>query len=711
MSQTTTLEVPVQGMDCAECTQHVRHAIAGLPGVQHVEVYLASERATVELDPGRVALEDIRKAVAGAGYRVPDTAGPAEPVSSAEERAFGRRIGLLLVAVVAFVLFMVVGGELLGLFERLNAAVPLPIGIALVVAAGFTAFRNVWRATLRRQITAHHLMTLGVIAALAVGQWVTALMVVFLMHVGDTVERFTTERARRAVKDLAALAPVTARVVREGEEIEIRADEVRVGETVIVRPGEQIPVDGEVLDGRASINQAAITGEPLPVDAGPGSQVYAATIAELGHLRVRATKVGRDATFGKVVRMVEEAEAHRGPVQTAADRFAAIYLPIIAGIAALTLIISRNPLAAAAVLVVACSCSFALATPIAMLASIGAAARRGLLIKGGQYIETLAKADVLLIDKTGTLTLGQPRIAEVIPANGRFSRDDVLSLAASAERYSEHPLAQAVRDAALRHSVALLEPESFEALPGQGVRALIDGRAVVVGNRAFVVAQTPVIALAPASISIGEALDWPDITRNGNTALYVAVDGRPAGVLSAADTMRSEVPDALAELREMGIKHIELLTGDNERTASALAAELGIACRANLLPEDKIRIVREYQAQGKTVVMIGDGVNDAPALAQANVGVAMAVAGAAVAVEAAHVSLMREDWRLAPELFRIARRTMRVVKMNLVFTTVYNIIGVSLAAVGILPPVLAAAAQSIPDLGILGNSARLLRQR
>lgn len=698
MSELQALDVRVEGMDCADCTQHVRHAIASLPGVQQVEVYLASERATVQLDPTQVDLDAIRKAVADAGYRVPETGEAAPAGNPVAERAFVRRIGLLLAAVVGFVLFVIVGGEWLGLFERLTDLVPLPVGIALVVIAGFTAFRNVWRATLRRQITAHHLMTLGVLAALAVGQWATALVVVFLMHVGDFVEHFTTERARRAVKDLAALAPATARVLRAGEEVEIPAEQVQVGETVIVRPGEQIPVDGEVIDGRATINQAAITGEPLPVDAGPGSQVYAATIAEFGHLRVRATKVGRDATFGKVVRMVEEAEARRGPLQGAADRFAAVYLPIIAGVAALTFIISRDPLATAAVLVVACSCSFALATPIAMLASIGAAARRGLLIKGGQYIETLAKADVLLIDKTGTLTLGQPRISEVVPLDGVFSRDDVLTLAAAAERYSEHPLAQAVRDAARRHNLPLPEPSEFEALPGQGIRARIDGHSVVVGNRGFVVEQATMAA-------------WPDVSQNGKTTLYVAIDGQPAGILSAADTMRSEVPEALNELRSLGITHIELLTGDNERTATELADKLGIACRANLLPEDKIRIVREYQAQGKTVVMIGDGVNDAPALAQADVGVAMAVAGAAVAVEAAHVALMREDWRLAPELFRIARRTMRVVKMNLAFTTVYNIAGVSLAAFGILPPILAAAAQSIPDLGILGNSARLLKQR
>jgi P-type Cu+ transporter len=290
----------------------------------------------------------------------------------------------------------------------------------------------------------------------------------------------------------------------------------------------------------------------------------------------------------------------------------------------------------------------------------------------------------------------------------------MLSFAAAAERYSEHPLAQAVRDAASHHNIPLREPSAFEALPGQGIRATIDGHRVVVGNRTFLATQT--VASGPRGAGAGAgapevSAGWPDVSQNGSTTLYVAIDGQPAGILSAADTLRSEVPAALDELREMGLEHIELLTGDNAWTASALAEKLGIACRANLLPEDKIRIVREYQAQGKIVVMIGDGVNDAPALAQADVGVAMGVAGAAVAVEAAHVALMREDWRLAPELFRIARRTMRVIRLNLAFTSVYNIVGVSLAAAGILPPILAAAAQSIPDLGILGNSARLLKQK
>lgn len=694
MAQTQLLEVPVKGMDCAECALHVQHAIEKLPGVESVNVLLSSEKAVIRLDPARVDVPAIRKAVESAGYSVPDAVTP----PSASTVRFSRRITTLLAVVFSVVLSIVVAGEWLGVFDQLNALIPLPIGIALVIAGGFPVFRNVVRAALRRQITSHTLMTVGAIAALTVGEWVAAAIVVAFMRIGDYVERFTTESARRAVKELTAMAPQTARVERDGVEAEIPIAAVRVGETVIVRPGEKIPVDGEVIAGHATIDQSAITGESMPVDVGVGSRVFAATIAKLGSLRIKTLRVGEDTTFGRVIKMVEEAEAHRGNVQRLADRFSAYYLPVVAGIAALTFLISRNPLSTAAVLVVACSCSFALATPVAMLASIGASARRGVLIKGGRYLEALARADVVLVDKTGTLTLGRPQITDVVALNG-MSSSDVLALAASAERYSEHPLAEAVRAAARAHNLSLLEPEHFEAIPGMGVRAKVNGNLVAVGSRRL----TPAIG---SSLSIAEQLE-----AQGKTLLFVTVDGEPAAILAAADTLRPEAPAALAELRNLGVRRIELLTGDNERTAAALAEALGVQYRANLLPEDKIEVVKEYQARGHTVVMIGDGVNDAPALAQANVGVAMGAAGADIAIEAAHIALMREDWALIPDVLRVARRTMGVVRMNLAFTAVYNLVGLTLAALGVLPPTLAAAAQSLPDLGILANSARLLRQR
>jgi P-type Cu+ transporter len=505
-----------------------------------------------------------------------------------------------------------------------------------------------------------------------------------------------------------------ARTLRDGSEVEVPISQVQAGDLVVVRPGEQIPVDGEVVAGQATVDQSALTGESMPVEAGPGAQVFAATFASLGSLRVRANRIGSETTFGRVIRMVEQAEANRGEVQRLADKFSGYYLPLVAAVAALTYLLRRDPLSVAAVLVVACSCSFALATPIAILASVGAGARRGLLVKGGKYLETLAKADVLLIDKTGTLTLGKPEITDIldfgIPLSGlaglrpEIAADPpltLLALAASAERYSEHPLAEAVRTAAVRRGIPFPEPEAFEAVPGVGVSVRLNGNHVKVGNRRILgpAGQEAIPAQARA------------LEAEGKSLLYVLVDDRLAGLLAASDTLRPDVPEALAAIRRLGIERIELLTGDNESSAANLAAQLGVRYRARLLPEDKIAIVKEYQARGNTVVMVGDGVNDAPALAQADVGIAMGAAGKTVAVEAAHIALLREDWSLVPQAFAIARRTMRVVKMNIAFTAVYNLVGISLAALGFLPPIFAAAAQSIPDLGILANSSRLLRQK
>lgn len=702
MADSQTLEVPIKGMNCAECTEHVQHAIQKLSGVESVNVLLASEKAIIRLDPDKVDMLTIRKAVASAGeYSVPEIASlPSAPpmgdASASSARVFNRQLMRLLAIMFTMVLSIVIAGEWLGLFKLLEKFVSFPIGVLIVIAGGFPIYRNVIRATLKRQVISHTLMTIGVIAALAVGEWVTAAIVVVFMRVGEYVENFTTESARRAVKELTAIAPQTARVERNGAEIEVQVAEVQINEIVIVRPGEKIPVDGEVISGQATIDQATITGESMPVEVSNGSRVFAATVAKLGSLRVKTLRVGADTTFGRVVKMVEEAEIHRADVQRFADKFSAYYLPIVTGIAASTFLISRNPLSTAAVLVVACSCSIALATPVAMLASIGGSAKRGLLIKGGKYLETLARADVVLVDKTGTLTLGQPQITDVISLNG-LSNDAILTLAASAEYYSEHPLAEAVRVAARAQNLKLDEPQNFESIPGMGVRAGINGSSVKIGNRRLISTTD--------SLPVVKQLE-----EQGKTLLFLSCNNQLAGILAASDTLRAEVPTALAELRALGIKHIELLTGDNERTTSALAEKIGVEFRANLLPENKIEIVKAYQSKGHMVVMIGDGVNDAPALAQSDIGIAMGAAGTDIAIEAAHIALMREDWTLVPEVVHIARRTMRIVRMNLAFTAVYNIVGLALAAFGILPPVLAAAAQSLPDLGILTNSARLLRQ-
>ena len=697
-----TVEVPIVGMDCGGCVRNVRGALAALPGVEAVEVFLAGERAEVRFDPAKASVGRIREAIEEAGYTCPVLSGSTSRGASETARtdvdraaALTRSAMTLMGLIFGAVLFVVVIGEGLGVFDALTERVPFWAGALLVVAFGWPVFRRVVRSALRGRIVSHTLMSFGAVAALSIGEWTTAALVVFFMRVGDYAESFTTERARRSLRDLTALAPQTARVDRDGVEVAIPIEEVRVGDIVVVRPGEHIPVDGDVASGRATVDQAAITGESVPVEASPGTRVFAATLAQLGSLRVRATSVGRETTFGKIVRQVEQAEANRGDTQRLADRFSTWYLPIVAGIALATYLVGGDLLAAVAVTVVACSCAFALATPVAMLASIGAAAKRGLLIKGGKYIEALAKADVLLLDKTGTLTLGKPELTDVQPL-GRWAEDEVLAFAAAAERDSEHPLGEAVRRAAVDRALAVGAPESFDALPGRGVRARVGGRSIEVGSWRLL-SDVDVPASAQR------------LGAEGKTLLFVMVDGALAGVLAASDTLRPDVPEALRAARALGIQHIELLTGDNARTAEAVATRLGIAYRADLLPEDKIDQVRQHQARGRTVVMIGDGVNDAPALVQADVGIAMGAAGTDIAIEAAHVALMTDDWSRIPELFTIARRTMGVVKLNIGFTAVYNLVGITLAAFGLLPPIFAAALQSIPDLGIMGNSARLLR--
>lgn len=694
MKQSQIFSARLSGLDCSECARHVRGAIEKLPGVESVEVLLASQKVVVRYDGRALEAGAIRMAIEMAGHRIE---GGAEQPSAERLEGFSRKIFTLLALVFGAVLFIVVLGEWLGLFRELTERVPYWLGVVMVVLSGWPVLLQVLRAAVKGRVTAHTLMTLGMLAALAVGEWATAAVVVFFMRVGDYAEKFTSASARGAVKDLMRLAPRTARIEIDGEEREVAVEQVKQGDVIVVRPGEKVPVDGEVIAGQGTIDQAAITGESMPVEAGCGSQVFAATIVQYGSIKIRAQRVGVDTTFGRVVKMVEEAETHRSHVQQFADRFSGWFLPIVVVLALLTLILRRDPMATAAVLVVACSCSIALATPIAMLASVGASARRGLLIKGGKYLELLAKAEVLLIDKTGTLTLGRPRITDIVPLSD-MPEEAILAAAASVERYSEHPLAEAVRGAARERGLQLSEPMEFAAAPGMGVRARLDGGLFTVGNRAMVAAA-------------GALGDADRLEKEGKTLLFVARDGRLVGMLAAADALRPEVPQAIVELRRLGLQRIELLTGDHESTAADLAGRIGVPYRAQLLPEDKIAVVKDYQAQGYHVVMVGDGVNDAPALAQAQVGIAMGAAGADVAIEAAPIALMREDWKLIPEVFRVARRTMGVVKSNLILTGLYNAVGLSLAAFGLLPPILAAAAQSLPDLGILANSARLLRQK
>lgn len=684
------LAVSIGGMDCAECALHVEQAVGRLPGVRHARVLLAAERLEVDFDPTLLAPGQIHQAVEGAGYSV--AARPAAPGAN-----LGARLGWLFAGLVALVVLVELIAERLGWIDRALGLLPPWVAVAAVLAGGYPIFLKVLRALRRRQVTAHALMSLGVLAALALGEVVAAALIVFFMRVADFLDAYTTERSRHAIRSLMRLAPETARLLTPAGEQVVAADSLRAGDQIRVRPGERVPADGTVSEGAAALDQSAITGESLPREAGPGSQAFAGSIVYGGSLQLRVTRAGPDTTLGRIVRLVEQAEGHKAPVQRLADRFTAVYIPVVAGAAGLTYWIGGDPRAAIAVLLVACACAVALATPTAVIASVGRAAREGILIKGGRYLELLARADTLVMDKTGTLTLGRPQVTAVLPAEGVASAA-LLGLAAMAERHSEHPLAEAVRAAARHAGATADEPEAFEALSGLGVRARRNGREVLVGAARLLEAHG--LALDPrlAQAAPPEA-----------SLFYVAEGDQVLGALAVSDRVRPEVEAALAQLRDLGLQRMLVLTGDQEAGARAIAGPLGLEVRAGLLPEDKIAAVRALQAEGAVVLMVGDGVNDAPALAQADVGVAMGVAGSDAALQAAPVALMRDDWLAVPRAVAIGRRAFGAIQQNLAVAVLYNLVGISLAAVGLLPPVAAAAAQSLPDLLVMLNSSRLLR--
>lgn len=693
-SEVEIAELAIKGMDCADCALHIEQALGQLPGVERVEVLLAAERATIAYDASKVSLPQMVRVVEELGYRVGEGDRSRKP-------PLAGLLGTAFLVAVALLILVEMVAERLGLLEAVLGRIPAPIAIAAVLIGGYPIFMKVYQGLRSRKVTAHALMTIGILGALSIRQFESAALIVFFMRFADFLEGFTTERSRAAIKELVKLTPKVAWLKGEEGEREVPIEEIRPGNIVVVKPGERIPVDGRVVAGSAAVDQAPLTGESMPAEKGVGDEVLAASICQAGSLQIETMRVGADTSFGRIVKLVEEAEASKAPVQRFADRFTAYYIPVVLAAAAVTYLVSRNPVAAVAVLLVACACAIAIATPMVVVASVGSAARKGILIKGGLYLEALAKVDTLLMDKTGTLTFGEPRVTEVLALNG-FQEERVLMLAAIAERFSEHPLASAlVKEARSRH-LALEEPESFSVLAGRGVQARSNGALIRVGSPRFLEEEginIPDQARALASAFEGE----------GQTTLLVAQDSQLAGLIAVADQLRPEVPQAMTQLRALGIRELTLITGDSERVASRLASRLEVGYRAQMLPHEKIQEVRRLQALGRKVAMVGDGINDAPALAAADVGIAMGVAGTEVALEAADVALMRDDWLQVPEAIRIGRRAFATIKENLALSVLYNVIGIALASLGILSPVLAAAGQSLPDVAIMLNSAKLLR--
>ena len=578
-----------------------------------------------------------------------------------------------------------------------------PFDIIVVLATtigGLPIFKETFEAIRRRSINMEASMTIGAVASLAIGEFIPAAVIIFFALLAEELESLTMQRGRQAIASLFAKAPKMATVRRNGAEIAVPADSVEVNETVIVKPGQKIPVDGVVLNGSAFIDEAPITGESMPAEKLVGSRVFAGSINTSGFLEIDATRVGRDTTFARIIHLVEEAERSKAPIQRLGDRLAAAVVYIALFLAALTFIVTRNTLAAISVIVVAGACGIAAGTPLALLASITKAAKRGMIVKGGVCVEQLSKIDTVVIDKTGTLTLGEPRIV-CIRSLDEHDNKQIVQFAAMAEGHSAHPLARAVLIKAAELGTKKLEHSSCEYLPGKGMVCRFNDDEILVGNRALL-----------RSYSVEEPDQLQQLvyeeSRNGRTIVLVAHNKHACGALSVADVVRDEAKQAITKLKAMGLR-VVMLTGDNKITAQAVAEELGIdEVYGNLLPEEKLEKVRELIASGRRVAMVGDGINDAPALAEATIGIAMG-SGTDVALETANVALMTNDLRKIPQLITLGKANGNVITGNFAGTIVVDGFGVALAMLGLIHPLIAAFIHTFSELAFMLNSARLLK--
>jgi Cu+-exporting ATPase len=670
------VDLPVSGMTCTACARTIERTLTNTPGVERAHVNFATNTATVEYDAGRVKVGDFIGAIEELGYGVPEAA----PAPDSEAIRYRRRL-MVAAALTAPVLA-------LGMTHH-AAWIQLVLTLPVIFYSGAPFYAGAWSALRHRSANMNTLIALGTGAAFLYSVFETwrgshevyyeaAAAIITLILLGRMLESRARGKASEAIRRLMDLQPPTARVMRDGAETEVPLADVRVGDAIVVRPGERIPVDGTVLEGESAVDESMLTGESLPVEKSRGAAVFAGTINRSGAFRFEAKKVGRGTVLRQMIEMVKQAQGSRAPVARLADVVSGWFtlgvLVVALGTFAAWLFFAPFATAlvnAVAVLIIACPCALGLATPTAIMVGTGRGAEHGILIKGGEALEMAHKIDTVVLDKTGTLTLGRPLVTGVTPAAG-YSETELLRLAGSAERYSEHPLAKAIVEAAAARGIALEETTAFSAQTGHGVRAVVRGREVAVGQ--------------------------PGIT--------VTVDGSPAGTIEIADVNKPEAATAVRRLREMGLE-VWLITGDRRDAADAAGREAGIEhVLAEVLPEQKVAAVRKLQAAGRRVAMVGDGINDAPALAQADLGIAMG-AGTDVAMEAADVTLMRGDLNGVADAIELSRRTMRVIRQNLFWAFAYNTIGIPVAALGLLSPMLASAAMALSSVTVVTNSLRL----
>lgn len=747
-NKSSVVIIPIGGMTCASCAQRVEKSIGKLEGVLKVSVNIATEKASVEYDSQKVKIFTIKQAIEKAGYKALNIDN--KPLKDEDKLRKEKEIRILkrkfiIATIFVIPLFYISMGVMIPWLpfpipDFLNpmhyalryTLVQMFLAIPIVIA-GYRFYTVGFKALFKGSPNMDSLIAIGTTAALiysiystfeiAKGNfdavmgglyYETAGVIVALILLGKTLEAITKGKTSEAIKKLIGLAPKTAIVIHNGKEMEVPIDEVEIGDIIMVKPGEKIPVDGEVLEGNTAIDESMLTGESMPVDKKQGDKVYAASINKNGMIFFKATKIGSDTALAQIIKLVEDAQGSKAPIAQMADIVSGYFVPVVCVLAVLTLaawLIAGQPLIFAltifiTMLVIACPCALGLATPTAIMVGTGKGAENGILIKGGEALETTHKINTIVFDKTGTITEGKPEITDIISVEG-ITRKRLLQIAASAEKGSEHPLGEAIVRGAEKENTQLLKTDKFEAIPGFGIEVIIDGINTLIGNKKLMFSK---------KISLQELESKSDeIAKEGKTPMFIAMNGKIAGIIAVADVVKESSAKAIKKLQSMGIK-VAMITGDNKKTAEAIAKQVGIdKVLAEVLPQDKSNEVKKLQSEGKKVAMVGDGINDAPALVQADIGIAIG-SGTDVAIESADIVLMRSDLMDVPTAINLSKSTIRNIKQNLFWAFAYNVAGIPIAAGllylfggPLLSPVLAAAAMAFSSVSVLINALRLRR--
>jgi Cd2+/Zn2+-exporting ATPase len=691
--------ISIENMDCSDCARVIEHSLGRMDGVLSVNVNYPAEKMWIEYDNQKINRASIEKRVRSLGYEIP-VEGLRSWYKENREIVFSLTAGLLLLI-----------GWLGETFFGLPVFAATALFIAAYVFGGWDISQHAWHAIKEKHFDTDLLMVMAALGAAFLGEFAEGALLLFLFSLGHALEERALDRARAAVRALADLAPKTALVRRDGKEQELPVESLQLEDVVIVRPGVRIPIDGVILDGNSGVDQASVTGESLPVDKAPGDQVFASTVNGEGALEVKVTRLAKDSTLARVMKMVEEAQAQKSPTQQTVEKFERVFVPAVLILTALIIIVPplfgfpfrESFLRAMTLLVAASPCALALGTPATILAGVAQAARNGVLVKGGAHLENLGRLKAIAFDKTGTVTHGKPEVTDIVvfPASG-WKEADVLSLAAGAESRSAHPLAQAVVRSAQTQGLPASVMDEVESLTGRGLRAVSNGKTVWIGNQKLM--DEAGASISPDALNHAQALQG-----SGKTLMWIAMDKTLIGLIALADTLRTEAAPTMKALKQSGVAHTIMLTGDNERSASAIASEIGLTeFRADLMPEDKLTVIRDLVKEYGQVAMIGDGVNDAPALANATVGIAMGGAGTDVALETADVALMGDDLSKLPFAVGLGRATRAIIIQNLFISLGVIALLIITSLTGIVSIGIAIIFHEGSTLVVVANALRLL---